>query len=274
MRDAVQASGLAARFPELDWAGRAPGIWGRAAAAGSSRCATATGWSCAGRSRSTRRWRAASAFAGRARAAPGLFAKRRAQGRLESRATERGSLRLLAVGVDDRLQALAARRRACLSSMISRSPLSLSRATRMPLSNVALPWRARLQFSALAWATFCSSAAFLAFSASSALLALFLEFLVLAGWLGGAAGGAARGAAAAASARRGRRQPRQALRASARRGWRRMFLSGTSGGGGLVAEDLAAVLVDPLPLGAGRERQRHRRIRASREGGASFMAAV
>ena len=31
LRDAVLASGLAARFPELDWAALAPGIWGRAA---------------------------------------------------------------------------------------------------------------------------------------------------------------------------------------------------------------------------------------------------
>ena len=49
-------------------------------------------------------------------------------------------------------------------------------------------------------------------------------------------------------------------------GWRRMFLSGTSAGA-VVAEDLAAILVEPLPLGRGAQAEAARRM-LPRENGA------
>ena len=54
------------------------------------------------------------------------------------------------------------------SSMMTRSPCALVCFIKTPDSSVALAWRARVQFSALARAIFSSSAFFLAASAASA----------------------------------------------------------------------------------------------------------
>ena len=229
MRDALLASGLRGAVPALDWRRADVGVWGRAAAPGSSCCATATASSCAGPCRSIPKVARRERFraAGRAR----RRAVREAPPGRQGRVTERRGRYLQSRG-DDAVEALGSRPRAGASSRISRSPLALMRATRMPAveGGLALPG-ARLQFSALALADLLrprpsSSRP----SASSACLRLFFEFLVDAGRLGRAGGRRGRAGAAAAAAAASACGGVGGTRCCGA-GWRRMFLSGTSGGG-------------------------------------------
>ena len=157
------------------------------------------------------------------------------------------------------------------SSMNSRSPLALVVAIRTPESKVALAFLARSQFSAWALATFSSSAFFLA-----RLLLLGLLFLLgfqLLRPCRTSFGALGRPWAAAAAGRRRsgarcdgvRRLGRTTARGTPAAGLLQDVLVRDVGRRRAVAEDLAAVLVDPLPLGRCGQRKSPGR-RSSRSG--------
>jgi hypothetical protein len=133
--------------------------------------------------------------------------------------------------------------------MISRSPLSLTRDRRTPESMVALASRARLQFSATALRRFALLGLLLLGLGGRGLLALFFQALSLPVSLGALAAAVFAGAPLAAG------RGASAWRPARMAGLPQDVLGRDVGRRRLVAEDLAAVLVEPLPLRAGSEGQ-------------------
>ena len=236
---------------------RAVGVWGRRGGGCATRLRDARprrGLPAA--ARSTRKWRGGNGSAGRARARRGLFAQRRP-------GAKPGYVGLAVAGDDALSRRLRLGRRGRLSSMISRSPLSLTRATG-GRRNRSWPWPrlARSQLSARGLGV-CPPAAFF-FSASAAAACFFFSSssLVLAGQSFGAA-----------RRRAGRRRGSSRLSAWASRcrAGCRMFLAGDVRRRRLVAERPCGHPCRPIATGPSASGRAGQPERWQRRGRSSFM---